>query len=517
MKKRKIISGILAAALTLSVFPLSVAAADLQPESSGAAATVSYTNESMWSASIPTYVAPVEAGQQDVSAYAVAVKDVLIDDSQQLAATIEYSGYVTEENGVKIPYQLYDSTSKEIKSGDTVLSKCAGEPGTEAIFTFGAALTASPKYAGVYTDTATFVFTTKDKIYSLDDINADEHLFAIGKTKPEYVVAKFSDDFSQVTIFANGDNSDGLMKDWIRGNSPMYTYKGTLKQATVQNDVVSIGNFAFFDCEQLEKISLADTVTSLGTSSFEECQKLTSVTIPDSMISIGDSSFEKCWSLSSVEIPNQVTTIGYRGFGYCTALESITIPSSVTSIGVAAFVGGGLKEIRVAKDNSYFCDVDGVLFNKNKTVLYQYPCGKDSTDYVIPDTVNIIGEYAFESCDLTNITIPESVTTIEPYAFRDCDSLHQITLPDSVTRLGKYAFEDCQNLETVILSSALTEIEDYTFAGNCWKLFEIQIPESVTKISNTAFNKNFVKTIFGVAGSYAETWATDNGYTFIAQ
>lgn len=517
MKKTKFISSLLSAILILSAVAVPVAAADVNQDSSGGTATVSYTNDSVWTATIPAYVAPVEAGQQDVSAYEVAVKDVVIGDNQQLAATIEYSGYVTEANGVKIPYQLYDSDGEEIQSGDTILSKSAGEPGTEAAITFGAALTDSPKYAGVYTDTATFTFTAKDKVYSLDEINADEHLFAIGKTNPEYVVAEFNDDFSEVTIFANGEDSDGLMKDWIRGNSPMYTYKSTLKQATVQNDVVSIGNFAFFDCEQLEKISLADTVTSLGTSSFEECQKLTSVRIPDSMISIGDSSFEKCWSLSSVEIPNQVTTIGYRGFGYCTALESITIPSSITSIGAAAFVGGGLKEIRVAKDNSYFCDVDGVLFNKNKTVLYQYPCGKDSTDYVIPDTVNIIGEYAFESSDLTNITIPESVTTIEPYAFHDCDSLHQITLPDSVTRLGKYAFNDCQNLETVILSSALTEIEDYTFAGNCWKLFEIRIPESVTKISNTAFNKNFVKTIFGVAGSYAETWATDNEYTFIAQ
>lgn len=517
MKKTKFISGLLSAVLILSAVAVPVAAADVNQNSSGGTATVSYTNDSVWTATIPAYVAPVEAGQQDVSAYKVVVKDVIIGDNQQLAATIEYSGYVTEGNGVKIPYQLYDSDGEEIQSGDTILSKSAGEPDTEATITFGAALTDSPKYAGVYTDTATFVFSTKDKTYTLDEINADEHLLAIGKTKPEYVVAKFSDDFSQVTMFANGANSDGLMKDWIRGNSPTYTYKNSLKQATVQNGVVSIGNFAFFDCEQLEKISLADTVTSLGTSSFEECQKLTSVRIPDSMISIGDSSFEKCWSLSSVEIPNHVTTIGYRGFGYCTALESITIPSSVTSIGAAAFVGGGLKEIRVAKDNSYFCDVDGVLFNKNKTVLYQYPCGKDSTDYVIPDTVNIIGEYAFESCDLTNITIPESVTTIEPYAFRHCDSLHQITLPDSVTRLGKYAFEDCQNLETVILSSALTEIEDYTFSGNCWKLFKITIPESVTRISDTAFNKNFMETIFGVAGSYAETWATDNGYTFIAQ
>lgn len=517
MRKRKYLCGILAALMTLTVLVLPVSAIDVNETSNGGTATVSYNNDSTWTAAIPMYVAPNNVGQQNVSAYEVAVKDVVIGDNQQLAATVEYSGYVTEANGVKIPYQLYDCNGEEIQSGDTILSKSAGEPGTEATITFGAALTDSPKYAGVYTDTATFAFTAKDKVYTLDDINNDEHLFAIGKTKPEYVVAKFSDDFSQVTMFANGDNSDGLMKDWLRGNSPTYTYKDTLKQANVQTGVVSIGDFAFYDCEQLEKISLADTVTSLGTSSFEGCQKLTSVRIPDSVITIGDSSFAMCWSLSSVVLSDQLTTIGFRGFGYCSALESITIPSSTTSIGDAAFVGISLKEIHVAKDNLYFCDVDGVLFNKNKTVLYQYPGGKEATDYVIPGTVNTIGEYAFEDCTLTNITIPESVTTIEPYAFLDCDSLVQITLPDSVTRLGEYAFNDCQNLETVILSNSLTEIEDYTFSGNSWKLYEITIPKSVTRIGYHVFNKSFMKTIYGASGSYAETWAAENGYTFIAQ
>ena len=89
MKKTKFVSGLLSAVLVLSAFAVPAAAADVTQTNSGGTATVSYTNDSMWTATIPTYVAPVEAGQQDVSAYEVAVKDVVIGDNQQLAATIE--------------------------------------------------------------------------------------------------------------------------------------------------------------------------------------------------------------------------------------------------------------------------------------------------------------------------------------------------------------------------------------------------------------------------------------------
>ena len=139
MKKTKFVSGLLSAVLVLSAFAVPAAAADVTQTNYGGTATVSYTNDSMWTATIPTYVAPVEAGQQDVSAYEVAVKDVIIGDNQQLAATIEYSGYVTETNGVKIPYQLYDSNVEEIQSCDKMLSQIAGEPNTDAAMTFGAA------------------------------------------------------------------------------------------------------------------------------------------------------------------------------------------------------------------------------------------------------------------------------------------------------------------------------------------------------------------------------------------
>lgn len=353
MKKTKFISCLLSAVLILSAITVPVAAADVNQNSSGGKATVSYTNDSVWTATIPAYVAPVEAGQQDVSAYEVAVKDVVIGDNQQLSATIEYSGYVTEENGVQIPYQLYDSTGKEIQSGDTVLSKGAGEPTTETAVTFGAALTDTPKYAGVYTDTATFSFAENEKVYTLDEINADEHMFAIGNTKPEYVVAKFNDDFSAVTVFANGENSDGKMQPFrwqgqLPANdpvSPMAEHAETLMNAVIEEGVVNISKWAFWDCVSLESITFnhSSTLTSIDDNAFDGCVSISAVNLNDlsALRSIGFGAFNDCSSLTFVDMSgsNNLMSIGEFAFTGCGALTAVDVTgtSKYLSINAGAF------------------------------------------------------------------------------------------------------------------------------------------------------------------------------------
>ena len=86
-------------------------------------------------------------------------------------------------------------------------------------------------------------------------------------------------------------------------------------------------------------------------------------------------------SATDVVIPNEidglpVTSIGNLAFSWCKELSSIKIPGSVTSIGGQAFfLCESLTEIAVDEDNQYFCDIDGVLFNKDKTTIIAYPLG----------------------------------------------------------------------------------------------------------------------------------------------
>ena len=212
----------------------------------------------------------------------------------------------------------------------------------------------------------------------------------------------------------------GAMKNYDReGDNPSPVYNNlSVKKVVIEDGVTSIGDAAFYDCNNLTSITIPDSVTSIGNAAFSFCSSLTSITIPDGVTSIGNSAFSNCNILTSITIPNSVTSIGAYAFSYCSSLTSITIPNSVTSIGDAAF--------------SYCINL---------------------TSITIPDGVTSIGDAAFSNCiSLTSITIPDSVTSIGAYAFSNCWDLTSITIPDSVTSIGKSAFYKCSSLTAISLS-----------------------------------------------------------------
>jgi hypothetical protein len=136
------------------------------------------------------------------------------------------------------------------------------------------------------------------------------------------------------------------------------------------------------------------------------------VAIPDSVVgkpvtSIGPSAFVYSSGLTTMTIPDSVTSIGSGAFAYCTALTSVTIPEGVTSIGDAVFRNcGSLTDISVAAGNaSYSSSLDGVLFDKSRGTLIQYPGGRFG-DYIVPSGVTNIRTFAFADCrSLTGVTI----------------------------------------------------------------------------------------------------------------
>ncbi len=265
----------------------------------------------------------------------------------------------------------------------------------------------------------------------------------------------------------------------------------TVKLASIINGkkVTKIANEAFRGCRSLTSVTIPDSVTSIGDYAFRECTSLTSVTIPDSVTSIGGYAFSHCTSLTSVTIPDSVTSIGDDAFYCCTSLTSVTIPDSVTSIGYLAFYNcTSLTDITVDADNTAYCSEDGVLFNKSKTELIQYPVGNARTSYTIPDSVTSIGSYAFYNCtSLTSVTIGDSVTSIGYYAFRYCTSLTSVTIPDSVMSIGEHAFAYCKKLTSVTIPDSVTSIGDFAFC-DCDSLTSVTIPDSVTSIGGWVFS-----------------------------
>jgi len=108
---------------------------------------------------------------------------------------------------------------------------------------------------------------------------------------------------------------------------------------------VTIGNYAFFCCFSLARITLGDSVKHIGENAFANCASLESITLGDSVTHIGDNAFRNCTSLASITLGDSVTHIGDNAFRNCVSLASITLGESVTRIGKYAFEGCNMLQI----------------------------------------------------------------------------------------------------------------------------------------------------------------------------
>ena len=186
---------------------------------------------------------------------------------------------------------------------------------------------------------------------------------------------------------------------------------------------------------------------------------------------------------------------------------SMVMACSVTAISVTAAEPSQTQfPVAYAEQQGDFQIENGVL------VKYTGSGG----DVIIPDTVTSIGAFAFSHCKgLTSVVVPDTVTSIGNAAFYDCTNLISVVLPDSITELGKMAFSMCSSLLSIDIPSGITTIQDGTFS-NCEALESIFLPASVTKITETAFfNCTSLTTIYGIVGTYAETFAQQNSYEFV--
>ena len=331
-------------------------------------------------------------------------------------------------------------------------------------------------------------------------------------------------NYSSLTVTA-GSSSNGFLGYYAK---VVYNARD-LTGEKPETRITVVGNVQYYNYGD-DFIALAPAVAR-GT--------LTEVTLDNRTTEINQDAFYLCSSLTSVNFGNnsQLTSIGENAFYYCNSLTSITIPDTVTSIGDYAFHNcSSLTSIEVDQTNTTYSSEDGVLFNKAKTTLIQYPIGNTRTSYIIPSSVTSIGKSAFYYCNsLTSITIGKIVTNIYYNAFSNCCALAEvynyspyITVTaggSSSGQLGRYAkvvynaddltgekpetrikdnngvryYDDGKNtvvalyplskdITTVSLDSRTTEIQPVAFK-NCNSLTSITIPEGVTSIGGSAFSE----------------------------
>ena len=302
------------------------------------------------------------------------------------------------------------------------------------------------------------------------------------------------------------------------GNATISSYTQKTKSLEMPDTldgypVVAIGNFAFaYNHETLEAVTIPDSITSIGDSAFENCKALKSIKIPACVTSIGESAFRLCEKLvtidvtadnpayasvkgvlfdksqtrliaypggktaSTYQIPKNVTEIGKFAFYGCSRLKAVKLADKAVGIGQGAFGScDRLNAIHVLDGNSAYSSVNGVLFNKDQTILYVYPKGKAASAYNVPDGVQEIGEDAFWYCNrLTSIELPDSLQRIEKRAFYECRGLcGNIILPGNVKSIGEKAFY-FTGIESISIPKKVTDIGVGAF-WNCEYLTAIEI------------------------------------------
>lgn len=394
----------------------------------------------------------------------------------------------------------------------------------------------------------------KDAIYLLNTDNWENGVLYIGnvlyKADPEklpesYEIKEGTVCIADMAFYDCRSFKSVVIPDTVKyiGNGAFYNC-GNLANANIPTSVVSIGASAFDNCN-LKSVTIPASVTAIGEGAFHSCDNLievifeegnqlekveagtfswcsslTSIKLPSTVTEIGHEAFEymnynRGWSdtviaeitfpenlkvigeraffeaeIKNADIPEGTEEIGNYAFGY-SAVETVSIPSTVTKIGENAFAEcNNLTEITVDPENSLYSSENGVLFNKDKTVLIAYPKALVAS-YTVPASVERIEVSAFCNTKITGLSFAENskLKEIGAGAFYNCVGLKgKLDLPDTLETVGDNAF---------------------CFSG----ITNISIPASVSSIgSRTFFNTALVS--ITVDGNNTYYSSDENGVFF---
>ena len=285
-----------------------------------------------------------------------------------------------------------------------------------------------------------------------------------------------------LTISGKGEMPDYEASDEV----PWKKYAESILTLIVEEGVTGIGNSAFRYAKNMHTATLPNSLSRIGDKAFSDCYELTHVTLPEGLKTIGSHGFSGC-SFSSITLPERLKEIGEFAFSHC-ELTTLRIPAGLKSMGRAAFSDNYyLTEVTVDPLNTAFSSMDGVLFNKDKTILILYPIKHPVRVYVVPQGVRRIEDWAFSECvNLLSVTFQPSIESLGRYAFGGCHKLTSITFSTGLKEIGFNAFEYCDELTSITIPEGVQYIKALAFSL-CKKLTSVTLPSSLRFLGSGAF------------------------------
>jgi len=194
---------------------------------------------------------------------------------------------------------------------------------------------------------------------------------------------------------------------------------------TIPNSVTEIGEDAFSN-SSLKTVKSLGSITSIPVWCFYNCENLESITIPASVASIDGCAFGGCLNLTDINIEGN-NFIYEDGVIYTSDKTTlVAFPSATGNITIADTV----------------TNINGRAFNRTNI-----------TSITIPSNVDSIGNGVVKECsNLKSVEILGNITMIPTETFAWCSSLTSVTIPASVTEIGWGAFYDCTSLTSITYS-----------------------------------------------------------------
>lgn len=265
------------------------------------------------------------------------------------------------------------------------------------------------------------------------------------------------------------------------------SFSPTLENLTFHEGLEYIGPSAFYG-NKVKRLEIPSSVKEIGKTAFLYSRELEELVFNEGLEVIGPGAFnnneKRNKVLKHVDFPSTLKEIGQEAFFKMPLEGTITLPASLETLGGSAFASTQIEAIALAGENPNFDIVDGVLYNKNHTLLMMVPMkgtaavnvldgclgiyegsfwGSEVTDVTLPEGIVGIDYGAFQESKLKNINLPQSLSYIDEFSFAG-SQIEKVEWPENCFQMYEATFAMCPNLKEVVLSSGLLALDVRAFA-----------------------------------------------------